>query len=144
MGRNTYIAIGAAAVVLLGGILLLPVTLSYIAYVWIGDWTEAQGQLVEIRFALEDYRSDHGKYPTEEEGLMALLALPPEGREGPRFYFDRYVTSPDVFVDPWGREVIYRAVTDGGCEILSLGRDGRSGGYMGNRDIILMCNSDSW
>ena len=99
---------------------------------------EASGRLVEIVHVLEDFRSDHGSYPTEAEGLSRLLEPPPSGRAGPRYFPDRYITEPETLLDPWLRAYLY-AVQNGSCEVSTLGRDGLLNGSGEDEDMRLPC-----
>ena len=99
---------------------------------------EASARLVEIVYVLEDFRSDHGRYPTEAEGLSRLLEPPPSLRTGPRYFPDRYITEPETLSDPWSRAYRYTA-QNGSCEVVTLGRDGVPGGSGEDEDTRLRC-----
>ena len=69
----------------------------------------------------ENFMIDAGRYPTQHEGLGALVANPGIGKwEGP------YLKSKGVPVDPWGHPYQYRMPgTDGrDYDLYSLGPDG--------------------
>lgn len=59
----------------------------------------ARQQLMVLRAALARYRADNGRYPSQEEGLPALVDPTPNGR---------YLTSEFALKDPWGRPIVYR------------------------------------
>jgi general secretion pathway protein G len=84
--------------------------------------TTAGVSVQQIDQAIEMYRLDNGRYPTNEEGIQALVT----GR------FLRRVER-----DPWGNAFIYRIPgTDGrSYDVVSLGADGREGGTGENADI---------
>jgi general secretion pathway protein G len=95
--------------------------------------TTARTQLQLIGTALDGYRLDVGAYPTEEQGLAALVERPsrppvPPTWRGP------YLRGA-VPVDPWGRPYEYR-VMPGGYELRSLGRDGAPGGAGEDADVV--------
>ena len=74
-----------------------------------------------IGTALDLFMIDAGRYPTQEEGLGALVANPGIPKwEGP------YLKSKGVPVDPWGHPYQYRIPgTDGrDYDLFSLGPDG--------------------
>ena len=107
------------------------------------DWIETQGRIVEIKYALEDYRADHGAYPTQEKGLSVLLRRPPEDREGPRYFIRKYVLSKESLSDAWDRSIVYEVEpSDGGCVVYSLGRDGKPGGGGADEDIRMVCHPE--
>lgn len=89
-------------------------------------------QIADIEKALDLYRLDVGRFPTNEEGLSALVTKPgsANGWNGP------YLKGGSVPVDPWGNAYRYSNAAQGGTvEILSLGADGAQGGDGENADI---------
>ena len=96
----------------------------------------ARAQLEMLGAALDTYRMDVGRYPTEAEGLGALWEAPPAAVarwRGP------YLRKP-VPLDPWGNSYVYRNTTSfGGAPftLLSLGADGTSGGDGEGADLSL-------
>lgn len=113
--------------VLIGG-LVGPQVLKYLG----GARSDTAGlQMDNIASALDLYRLDNGRYPTEQEGLQALIAAPADARrwDGP------YLRGGDVPLDPWDRAYVYSG--DGASFRLStLGADGAEGGDGENQDII--------
>lgn len=94
----------------------------------------AEIQLTNIKSALQLFYIDAGRYPTEAEGLNALLVSPADasGWNGP------YLDNTEDTIDPWKRPYIYRAPgTDGPYELSTYGRDGVAGGTSEDRDISL-------
>jgi general secretion pathway protein G len=92
----------------------------------------AQLQLDTLAANVESFSSDVGRYPTEKEGLEALVAQPGgvDGWTGP------YVRDRKMLNDPWGRPIIYTVDTDKRVfEVESLGADGKLGGDGVNRDL---------
>jgi general secretion pathway protein G len=82
----------------------------------------ARLQIHNLGAALDVFFLDAGRYPTEDEGLQALLRRPAEVAlwNGP------YVKGSELPRDPWGRSYIYRAPgRSGPYEITSLGPEGR-------------------
>lgn len=86
--------------------------------------------------AMDMYKIDNGFYPTEEQGLDALLfepkiePLPPNWRKG------GYLDNAKQLMDPWGNRYIYRGTKDNNeFEIISYGSDGKMGGDGPNYDI---------
>ena len=75
-----------------------------------------------IALAVERFRLDTGRYPTEMQGLRALVEDPGvDGWKGP------YVKNENGFRDPWVTPLRYEASADGGFRILSAGPDRRLG-----------------
>ena len=94
----------------------------------------AEIQLVNLKSALQLFYIDEGRYPTEAEGLGALIQAPSgaDGWKGP------YLDGEAAVRDPWDRLLIYRSPGDNApFNLLSYGRDGRAGGTSEDRDISL-------
>ena len=76
-------------------------------------------QMSQIETTLNRYRATNKKLPNTAEGLEAAAKLFPDG---------------SVPLDPWGNEFQY--TSDGNdFELVSLGKDGESGGEDANADI---------
>ncbi len=81
---------------------------------------------------LEFFRVDVGRFPTADEGLSALLTQP----DGATGWAGPYLPKASQLVDPWGRDYLYRVLTDGDTiEVRSLGADGAEGGAGENIDV---------
>ncbi len=79
----------------------------------------AMGELEAIRIGLELFRHDCGRYPTEKEGLRALVRDP--GVEGWAGHYVR-IMKPD----PWYTKYRY-SVEDGEVMVYSCGKDRKCG-----------------
>ena len=96
----------------------------------------ARSQIQIFALALDQYRLDNDAYPTTEQGLEALRALPGGGPPVPSWrgpYLRQAVPA-----DPWGRAYVYRApglANPGAYDLYSLGRDGRVGGDNEDADL---------
>ena len=64
----------------------------------------ARANIQEIMTKLEAYRVDAGRYPTEQQGLEALVERPSMA-PAPNRWRRQFRKLP---VDPWGEEYIYR------------------------------------
>lgn len=81
---------------------------------------------------LEFYRVDVGQFPTEEEGLAALLTAP----DGALNWNGPYIQKESQLFDPWGNAYIYVISADGdSIEVLSLGADGVEAGTGEDADV---------
>lgn len=92
----------------------------------------AQVQLENLAAAVESFRSDVGRYPTNAEGLNALLAQPGgvDGWVGP------YVKGSKQLQDPWNHAIQYQESSDGlSFQVISLGADGQPNGAGLNADL---------
>ena len=92
----------------------------------------AQLQLDTLSTDIESFRSDVGRYPTEAEGVEALLKEPAgsEGWSGP------YLRDAKAVNDPWGRPIVYHLQDDANrFYVMSYGADGKPGGTGLARDL---------
>ena len=93
----------------------------------------AQTQISYFESALDTYRLDVGRFPSTEEGLMALRVNPDENKkwEGP--YLPR-----EIPLDPWENPYVYNYPGEHGgyYDIISYGADGAPGGEGENTDIV--------
>lgn len=92
----------------------------------------AKLQIEDLSSTLDLYRLELGRYPTESEGLKALVENPGNmpSWNGP------YLKKKEVPKDPWGFDYQYRFPGEhGSFDIWSLGADNREGGEGENADI---------
>lgn len=89
-------------------------------------------QISQMGAALDLYMIDVGRYPSQSEGLEALVAEP----SGVEFWNGPYLSSDVVPLDPWGNEYGYNIPGDTKpFDLYSLGADGVEGGEDENSDI---------
>lgn len=96
----------------------------------------ARAQVEIFGLALETYRLDNDYYPSTAQGLEALRTLP-AGTPQARNWRGPYLKKP-VPLDPYGRPYVYRSpgtVNPDSYDLVSLGRDGVSGGSGEDADI---------
>jgi general secretion pathway protein G len=96
-------------------------------------------QIVNMKAALDMFKLDMGRYPTQQEGLMALIEPPSEERAA-RLWRGPYLKDDMFPLDPWGNVYVYRLSEDPDTgvervEIISYGKDGVRGGEGCNADI---------
>ena len=91
----------------------------------------ARAQLDAVDKALEQYRLDVGQYPTQEQGLAALMKKPANQAR-----WDGPYLKKEVPADPWGRAFIYKIPGERSeYDLISLGRDGAPGGTGEDADL---------
>ena len=92
----------------------------------------ARIQIQKLSGVLDLYRLEVGRYPTDDEGLQALVERPSHAEiwNGP------YLKNKDALIDAWGRPYIYRSPGQhGDYDLYTLGADGREGGEGEDRDL---------
>lgn len=86
----------------------------------------AKVQMQTIASGLDLFMLDVGRYPSEQEGLKALVEAPPtlNGWAGP------YVSQGSILTDPWGRPYVYHVPgrNHTAYELYTLGPDGNATG----------------
>ena len=108
-------------VIVIIGLLAGYVAPRYFSQVGKSETQVARAQIDALEKALDQYRLEHRRYPTAQEGLAAI---------GP--YLKKALPN-----DPWGRPYVYRVPGQRGgeFEVFSYGRDGKSGGTGEDADI---------
>lgn len=96
--------------------------------------TTAELQLDNLKTAIELFYVDLGRYPSEQEGLQALMNRPTAAGDwaGP------YLDAEDALQDPWGRDYVYRSPgqSERPFDVLTFGRDGVEGGDGEDADLL--------
>jgi len=91
-------------------------------------------QLSDFEQGAELFKLDVGRFPTEQEGLQALVEKPSSapGWNGP------YLKERTLPKDPWGNDYLYKYPDENGdLQVYSLGADGTEGGEGENADVML-------
>ncbi len=130
--RNGFTLIELLVVVLIVGLLVGIVGPRFFGQVSKSEIVAARAQLDAFDKALQAYRMDVGKFPSEAEGLRLLVNKP---TEEPRWR-GPYLQG-NIPLDPWGTPYVYRSPGPGGrdFELVSFGPDRRPGGEADNADI---------
>jgi general secretion pathway protein G len=80
----------------------------------------AKVSIQNLETALDLYRLDVGRYPTDREGLVALVDKP----SGTDSWNGPYIKKKTIPDDPWGRPFVYRSPGRGGpYDLYSRGPD---------------------
>lgn len=93
----------------------------------------AKVQIESLSTSVELFKLDMGRYPSESEGLTALVENP----AGSSNWSGPYLQKGRVPPDPWGRPYHYRYPGKFGTfDIFSLGSDNADGGEKEDQDIV--------
>ncbi len=91
----------------------------------------AKIQIALLEDAIKSFKIDTGRYPTDKEGLNALLQAPADVTNWDGPYLEKSLPK-----DPWGRDYLYTYPGKNYTyEIVSLGADGKQGGENEDKDI---------
>ncbi len=122
-----------AIISLLAGVVVLNVAPQLLA----GSQGKAKAQIQVFSTALNTYYAEQGRYPTQEQGLEALVQKPVRGPIPTRYPENGYLSTRELPLDPWGHPYIYLIPGRQGevFEILTYGADGEEGGSGGDEDL---------
>ncbi len=88
--------------------------------------TAARIDIANLEVAMDAFEVDCGRYPTTEEGIMALVEQPADAQDWMGEYIKRGLPK-----DPWGNPYVYRCpgqYNADGYDLHSLGPDKQDGG----------------
>jgi general secretion pathway protein G len=104
-----------------------------IAYLGSARADSAKVQMRNIATALDLYRLEMGRYPSQADGLRTLV----ENAAGAAGWSGPYLQRKDAILDPWGKPYQYRLPGEHGeFDIFTHGADGAPGGEGEDADII--------
>jgi general secretion pathway protein G len=114
------------------GLMVALVTPQVLKYLGRAKTDTARIEIQTLGNALDLYRLDMQHYPTQDEGLQALVEAPAgaDNWRGP------YLKQRKMPLDPWGHPYIYRAPGEHGeYDLYTLGADNAPGGSGENQDV---------
>lgn len=131
--RNKKRSEGFSLVELLVALVILMVVGTIAVQQFSGETDKAKvkttkGSLNVLQSALERFKLDMGRYPTEDEGLRALIEQPEDDEDGN--WGPKYIQKDRHLRDAWNNEYGYFNPGPDGepYEIISYGADGGEGG----------------
>ncbi len=92
----------------------------------------AKVQIEDLASALDMYKLDEGRYPTQQQGLEALIQRPSDAKRwnGP------YLRKEKIPQDPWNNDYHYVFPgSHGKFDVFSYGADEKEGGEGEDQDI---------
>lgn len=94
----------------------------------------ARQDIATIMQGLKLYRLDNQRYPTTEQGLLALVTMPVNGPDANGWKTGGYLDK--LPRDPWGNSYLYLSPgIKGEIDVFSFGADGQAGGTGNDADI---------
>lgn len=122
-----------AIISLLAGVVLLNIA----PQIGMGSQAAAKAQIQVLSSAATTYRMAHGRYPTQPQGLDALVRKPAQEPIPENYPDGGYLSGRTVPPDPWKRPYIYLIPgrQNENFEILSYGADGEPGGSGADADV---------
>ena len=132
--RNAFTMIEIIAVLVIVGLLATVATTSFMGKIENARADTTKANLKQLHSAVLSFKMDTGRYPDEDEGLIALVEEPVES-EG--WDSEGYITTSSIPKDGWGNEFIYQLYPESGKPfvIISYGADGEEEGEDNNADL---------
>lgn len=131
--QRGFTLIELLVVLVIVGLLMSVVGPRVMKYVGSSKTDTARVQVEELASALDMYYLEVGRYPTQQQGLQALIQQPP----GVARWQGPYLRKSTIPSDPWGNDYVYRFPGQHGpFDLFSLGADGQPGGDGENADIV--------
>jgi general secretion pathway protein G len=115
------------------GLLAAIATPQVVKYLGKAKTDAAAIEIKNLSAGLDLFVIDVGRYPTEQEGLVALVTKPP----GLEVWRGPYISTKGAPLDPWGRPYIYRYPGQHAAQfdLYTLGADNTPGGTGENQDV---------
>jgi len=122
-----------AIISLLAGVVVINVA----PHLNLGNQGKAKAQIQTFSTALQTYRVAHGRYPTQDQGLEALVQCPSLAPVPQNYPDGGYLQSRTLPPDPWGTPYVYLIPGRLGepFEIISYGSDAAEGGSGSAADL---------
>lgn len=131
-GQDGFTLVELLVVLVILGLIVAFAAPQVIKYVGGAKTDSAKIQVERLSSVLDLYRLDVGRYPSQDQGLDALVEEPADSERwnGP------YLKKADSLNDPWGRPYLYRHPGEHGeYDLYTLGADGQEGGEGEDQDV---------
>jgi len=132
--RKGFSMVELMAVLIIIGLLAALVSTKVINKIDEARVTTTKAQLKTLHNAVNQFKMDTGRLPTEEEGLSVLVEQPSDVMKWEQ---GGYLESTEVPKDAWGNDYVYQLYPESGKPfvIISYGADGEEGGEGINADL---------
>jgi general secretion pathway protein G len=133
--RGGFTMVELMAVLIILGLLAAVVVRNFVGQTDKARVTTTKANLRLLHSAINQFKMDTGFYPTEDEGLTALI-VPPDDAEN--FQPGGYLETTELPTDGWGNDFIYYRPdpdSDKPFVIISYGADGQEGGEDYDADL---------
>jgi len=139
-GNHKKTRAGFTMVELMAVLIILGLLATVVVSNFVGSTDRARVETTKMTLktlhnAVNNYKVDTGSFPTDDEGLEALIKEPSSGVSG--WQQDGYLDSLELPVDGWNNEFIYQRYGENNRPvIISYGADGREGGEGYDADLL--------
>ena len=123
------------AVIVIMGLLATVVVVNVAPFLGRSNYEKVKADFAQIEKALELFRFNEMRYPTTNEGLMALVKAPSSLKNNHLYPEEGYIKA--LPKDPWGNPYLYLrpGVKLKSYDLYTYGADGIEGGSKQNADI---------
>jgi len=133
--RKGFTMVELMAVLIILGLLAAVVVRNFVGQTDRARVTTTKANLKLLHMAVNQFKMDTGRFPTEEEGLTVLIEQPSDIENWPP---GGYLETTDIPKDGWGNDFIFELYPESGKPfvIRSLGADGEEGGEDYDADLL--------
>ena len=132
--RKGFTMIELMAVLIILGLLATVLVRNFMGQTDKARVITTKANLKILHAAVMQFKMDTGRFPTEEEGLMALIEQPSDVES---YEPGGYLETTDITKDGWKRDFFYQLYPESGKPfvIISYGADGEEGGESYHTDL---------
>lgn len=133
--RYGFTMIELMAVLIILGLLATVLVRNFMGQTDRARVTTTKVNLKSLHLSITQFKMDTGRFPTEEEGLMALIEQPSDVIN---YEPGGYLEITEIPKDAWGHDFIYELYPESGKPfvIKSFGADGEEGGEDYDSDLL--------
>ena len=134
MVRKGFTMVELMAMLIIIGLLATLVVTKVATQIDRASVTTTKANLKLLHAAVNQFKMDTSRYPSEETGLLELLEKPSDVIN---YQDGGYIESTDIPKDAWGNEFVYMLNPESGKPfvIISYGADGKEGGEGDGADL---------
>jgi general secretion pathway protein G len=132
--RNGFTMVELMAVLVIIGLLASVVAVNVVGKIDKARVTATKANLKLLHNSVVQFKLDTGRFPTEEEGLKALIEQPTDVKG---WNTNGYLETTQIPKDGWKNDFIYELSPESGKPfvIISYGADGQEGGEGYDADL---------
>lgn len=133
--RSGFTMVELMAVLIILGLLFGVVVRNFVGHTDNAKKVTSKSSLRILHTAVNEFKMNTGRFPTEDEGLRALVEQPTDVQNWPA---GGYLDTTDIPKDGWGNDFIYELNPTNGKPFVvkSLGADGQEGGEGNDADLL--------
>jgi len=133
--RSGFTMIELMAILIIISLLATLVATKVVSKIDQAKVTTTKANLKTLHYAVNQFKMDTGRFPSEDMGLIELIEQPSDVTN---YEPGGYLETTDIPRDAWGNDFIYELYPESGKPfvIKSLGADGEEGGEDYDADLL--------